>query len=227
MKVNKYLPFAFVYFFINPVGLPMGLLYTTLLTPFFYIWMVLKGRRLIILKFFLFATPFILNHILNGVDLKVYLRSLVLILSVYIFSYAFYTLLSKGTKLENIFRKITLTNFVLTLVALLFLITPYRSILWSDWTFSYSAVYFNNLPRLEMLTYEPSYYATLLVPFFAFYFIEYVLKENPKHGFLNLLIVLFPLILSFSFGVLSGLILSIGILFLINFPLVLTSKKLF
>lgn len=227
MKVNKHFPFAFIYFVVNSVGLPFGLLYTTLLTPFFYIWMVLKGKRLIIFRFFLFALPFIIIHLVNGVDLKVYVTSLLLIISVYIFGYALYTLISKGATLEGVFKKIAVVNLILTFVAIALLTTPYREVLWLNWTFSFSGANFESIPRLKMLTYEPSYYATLLVPLFAFFFIKHVLKQYPRNGFLNLLIVLFPLVLSFSFGVISGLILAIAILFLINLPLVLTKKKLF
>src|SRR5688500_2933795 len=99
MKVNKYYPVAFIYFFVNALGLPFGLLYTTLFTPFFYVWMVLKGKRLIVFRFFILALPFIINHLINGVDLQVYMSSLILFLTVYIFGYAFYTLLTKGTDL--------------------------------------------------------------------------------------------------------------------------------
>ena len=227
MKVNKHFPFAFIYFFVNSIGLPFGLLYTTLLTPFFYIWMVLKGKRLIIFRFFLFALPFIIIHLINGVNVEVYVTSLLLVISVYIFAYTFYTLISIGTKLEGVFKKIAIVNLILTFVAIASLTTPYREVFWLDWTFSFSGANFESIPRLKMLTYEPSYYATLLVPLFAFFFIKCVLKQYPRNGFVNLLIVLFPLTLSFSFGVISGVILSIAILFLINLPLVLTKKKLF
>ena len=40
MTVNKYLPFAFIYFFINTLGLPLGLTYTAILSPFFYWWVI-------------------------------------------------------------------------------------------------------------------------------------------------------------------------------------------
>jgi hypothetical protein len=228
MKVNKYYPFAFIYFFVNALGLPFGLLYTTLFTPFFYVWMVLKGKRLIVFRFFIAVLPFIINHLINGVDLQVYLSSLILFLTVYIFGYAFYTLLTKGTDMEGIFKKISAANLLLTLAAILLLSTSYRHIFWYDWTFSYGGVSFDAIPRLKMFTYEPSYYATLLVPLFAFFFAKYLLKQyQHSTGIFQLLIVLFPLILSFSFGVISGLCLAVGLLFLANMELVLTKKKLF
>ncbi|HTF27966.1 MAG TPA: hypothetical protein VK625_03930, partial [Flavitalea sp.] len=150
MKVNKHFPFAFIYFFVNSIGLPFGLLYTTLLTPFFYIWMVLKGKRLIIFRFFLFALPFIIIHLINGVNVEVYVTSLLLVISVYIFAYTFYTLISIGTKLEGVFKKIAIVNLILTFVAIASLTTPYREVFWLDWTFSFSGANFESIPRLKM-----------------------------------------------------------------------------
>jgi hypothetical protein len=227
MKLNKYFPFVLIYFFVNALGLPFGLLYTTLLTPLFYIWMVLKGKRFILLRFVLLVFPFAVNHLINGVDPKVYVVSLILMLTVYIFCYAFYTLVSKGTELEDIFKQLAVANLILTCAAAILLLTPYRELLWYDWTFSYSGVNFDSIPRLKMFTYEPSYYATLLVPLFAFFFIKYILKRDPGRGGHRLLIILVPLILSFSFGVISGIILATVILFLVNMPWVMTSKRLF
>jgi len=45
MKVNKYFPFAFVYFFVNSVALPFGVTYMALLAPFFYLWILLKRKK--------------------------------------------------------------------------------------------------------------------------------------------------------------------------------------
>lgn len=226
MKVNKFFPFAFIYFFVNAVGLPFGLLYTTLLTPLFYFWTVIKGRRFIIARFVIIAAPFIINHLIDGVNVVYYWISVLLFISVYIFSYAFHTALIKGIRLEDIFRKLAIFNLIFTIAALISLGAPQRGIFWGDWTFSYSGVSFDAIPRLKMFTYEPSYYATLLVPIVGFFFVKYILKHY-HDGFSRWLIVAIPLLLSFSLGVISSLLLSIGILFLMNLGVVLTSKKLF
>jgi len=128
--------------------------------------------------------------------------------------------------MEGIFRKILTTNFVLTLIALAFVITPYRFLFWLDWSISGAGVVINNWPRLAMFTYEPSYYATLLVPVFAFFFIKFMLKQTQRRGLVTLLMVVFPLVLSLSMGVIVSLIISISILFFINASKFLGSKKL-
>src|SRR4051812_22862434 len=114
MKVNKYQPFAFIYFFINAVGLPFGLLYTIILTPVFYLWIKLKGKRHVLFKFFFVAAPFVVAHLVNGVDTFQYFRSLVLYFTVYIFCYAFYTLVTTYERLASLFRWLMVTNFLFT-----------------------------------------------------------------------------------------------------------------
>jgi len=226
MKINKYYPFAFVYFFVNTVGLPLGMLYTILLTPLFYIWLVLKGKKEILLKFFVFFTPFAIIHFINGVDKFTFVKSTLLFITVYIFCYAFYTLITSNRDMEGIFRKLLVTNFILTVVALLFVLTPYRFLFWSEYEISGGGVSIEHWPRLAMFTYEPSYYSTLLVPVFAFYFIKFILKRTRRNGLNSLMMIVLPLALSLSMGVISSLVISILILFFINSPAFLTSKKL-
>ena len=225
MKLNKYSSFAFIYFFVNAVGLPFGLLYTILLTPLFYVWLLLRQKKLIILKYFAVATPFIINHMINGVDQFQYWRSVVLYFTVYIFCYAFYTFI-KTYDLAGIFKKILIINFILTLVAFAFVFTPYRHFFWSEWHMEFGGFHIENWPRLIMFTYEASYYSTLWVPIFAYYFVKYILKQIETNAFVILLMILLPLVASFSMGVIAGLILSIGFLFLVNTSKVLRSKTM-
>ncbi|MBI1770267.1 MAG: hypothetical protein HYR67_18005 [Bacteroidetes bacterium] len=225
MKLNKYLPFAFIYFFVNAVGLPFGVLYTTILTPIFYLWISLKGKALVVLPFFFLLAPFIINHLINGVDIYFYERSILLYLTVYIFCLAFHTLIRTYGDIEDIFKKILLYNFALTILALFLVLTPYRFLFWSDWSYLTGGVI--GLPRLQMLTYEPSYYSTLFVPIFAFYFVKYLLKQLNGNVLITLTMIILPLVFSFSLGVISGLALAIAVLFLVNFSKFLSSKRLF
>jgi len=223
MKVSKYYPFAFVYFFVNAVGLPFGLLYTIILTPIFYLWIIIKGKRLILFKFFALATPFIIVHLINGVDIFQYAKSWALFFTVYIFCYSFYTLITWYDGIEEIFKKISIANFLLTIVALFFVFTSFRSVFWDagHWATNSQA-----WPRLSMLTYEASYYATLLVPIFAFYFIPFILRQNMKKSFIQLLVIAIPLILTLSLGVIGSLFIATVMLILLNIRRFLTSKRL-
>ena len=51
MTINKYLPFALIYFFLNSLGLPFGLTWMALLGPVFYVWVLLKRKKEILFPF--------------------------------------------------------------------------------------------------------------------------------------------------------------------------------
>lgn len=225
MKINKYYPFVFIYFFVNIIGLPFGMLYTTLLTPLFYFWLVTKGKKQLIVKFLIFFLPFIICHFINGVNIFYYIKTLVLYFTVYIFCYAFYTLLTVYKGMEQAFKKVLITNFILTLVALLFLVTPYASLFWGKWSIYTPGLNIENWPRLKMFTYEPSYYATLFVPVFCFFLVKFFLKQIKKDVLMIIIMITLPLVLSLSLGVIACLIISISILFFYNIRSIISNKK--
>ena len=71
----------------------------------------------------------------------------------------------------------------------------------------------SNSLRLKLLTYEPSYYSILFVPIAIYYYLK-MLLIRAKGGFLIFFLITLPLILSLSFGIIMGLILSICLLYL-------------
>ena len=212
MKINKYLPFAFIYFFVNSLGLPFGLTYTAILSPLFYWWVITERKKEILLPFLVCLAPFVIVQLILGVDLGVYIISVINYIAVYIFCQAFYTFLGKGEDIEKIFRRILVINFFLCLVAVGIYFTPYNEILWMQQTITQGA---ENFTRLKLFTYEASYYASLFTPLFFFYFMQVILKQNKINSWLLLIILLVPYILSFSIGVISCLLLSALITYLI------------
>src|ERR1700751_2935191 len=116
MKVNKYLPFAFLYFFINAVALKFGLPYTALLAPLFYVWILIRRKKEILLPFITVLAPFIVVQVLYvGVVRKTYFYSLINLVLVYIFCQAVYTFLTRCTNVEKIFRWLVIINFLFCL----------------------------------------------------------------------------------------------------------------
>jgi hypothetical protein len=221
MKVNKYFPFAFIYFFINSLGLPFGLTYTTILSPFFYWWVTTTRKVEILLPFFSMIIVFAIIHFNNGVDLKSYLVSLFNLIAVYIFCQAAYTFFKKSGNLEKIFWKLFIINFVLCLIAIPLYFTSFNYILWIQ---QYLTAGFDNFSRLKLFTYEASYYATLFTPLFFFYALQVIFRQS-KHNILTLLPMLFlPYLLSFSIGVISAVFIAIIITYMLYFKR-LTSKK--
>lgn len=215
MKLNKYFPFAFIYFFINSVALPFGLTYTALLGPFFYIWVLLKRKQEILLPFVCMLIPFIIMHVfVIGVDLPEYTVSVLHIILIYIFCQAVYTFLKICPDPEYIFRKLLLINTILCVIALIFYFTPWYDVFWIQQNLTEGV---NGFRRLKLLTYEASYYAVLFVPLFIFYFLQYIFRQNRMKNGLLLFSVFLPFVLSFALGVIIALLLSGFIVFVIYF----------
>lgn len=215
MKLNKYFPFAFIWFFINSVGLPLGLTYTALLGPFFYAWVLLKRKKEVALPFIAVLLPFIVVHVfISGVDLSSYSIALLNIIFIYFFCQAVYTFLKIPVDHEKIFRRILVINCILCLVALIFYFTPYYQFFWIRQNITQGVTQFL---RLKLFTYEASYYAMLFVPLFLFYLLQYVLQQNKINSKLLLFMIFLPIVLSFSIGVIGCLLLAGFITFIIHF----------
>lgn len=225
MKVNKYFPFAFIYFFINSVALPFGVTYTALLAPVFYIWILVKRKKEVVLPFLLILAPFIIVQVLYvDVVRKVYFYSLVNVIFVYIFCQAVYTFLNVCVDMEKIFRKLLIINFIFCLIAIPVYFTPWVDVLWIRQNLTEGV---KDFYRLKLLTYEASYYATLFVPIFCFYFLQYFFRQNKIKGGLLITMIFLPYILSFSFGVMAVLLLSCLLTYIFYFRSLTKKKRIF
>jgi len=221
MKVNKYLLFALIYFFVNSLGLPPGLSYTALLSPLLYWWTLTVRKKEVLAPFIAVMAPFIILQLLSGVDPKSYITSLVYFTTVYIFVQAAYTFLLKVKDIESILRKILIINFIFCLIAIPLYFTPFYDILWIQ-QFLTEGV--DSFKRFKLLTYEASYYSTLFVPIFFFYFFKIILRQNRANSWLILLMIALPLAMSFSLGVLTAIVLATALTFAIH-PIKLFSKR--
>ena len=222
MKINKYFPFAFIYFFVNSLALPSGITYTALLAPFFYTWVLLTRKKEVVFPFIIILAPFIVVHVLYvDVVRKVYFYSLFNVIFVYIFCQAVYTFLNVCLDVEKIFRKLLIINFILCLVSIVLYFTPWYHFVWIQQELTEGVKDFR---RLKLFTYEASYYATLFVPIFSFYFLQYLFRWNTIKGWLLLLMIFLPFALSFSFGVMAALLVS-GIITFIFYSGSLVRKR--
>jgi hypothetical protein len=223
MRFNKYLPFAFLYFFLNSLGLPFGLTYTAILSPFLYWWIFKTRRQEIIAPFFVVFIPFILVHLLYvGVSEPAYFISFINLTAVYIFCQAVYTFLKRCQDVELIFRKILIFNFVLCLIAIVFYFTPYSGIFWIE---QFLTTGITKFKRLKLFTYEASYYATLFIPIFFFYFLQIILRQNKINAWWLLPMLILPLALSFSLGVMSTMAISILLFCIFYFKNLIRKKR--
>lgn len=214
ISINKYLPLALVYFFFNSFLLPEGMLYTTLLTPLLLVWLMRFKSFTYLLYFFYITVPFAFIHYINGTNTYYYLRSYILLGTVYIFCICFYQFLRECHSLRTIFRNLLMLNAIFVLVALVVLFIPaIREKLWLNSSLSYGLT---GIMRLKLFTYEPSYYSLLLVPLAIYYYLKAAMKSLPDAWFMLLLITI-PLLLSLSFGIILGTAIALLFTILVNF----------
>lgn len=221
MTINRYYPFAFIYFFINVLALPLGLTYMALLSPLLYWWTVTTRKKEILLGFLVILTPFLIAHLLLQVDEQAYLVSVLNYIMVYIFCQAFYTFLVKVNNPDRIFRHLLIANFLLCLIAIPIYFTPFRDVLWMTQNISDNV---ENVNRLKLFTYEASYYAVMFTPLFFFFFMQVILKQNKMNSWFILLMITLPYLLSFSLGAMSCIAIALGLSYLFHFKK-LTRKK--
>src|ERR1051325_11325598 len=124
LQMNKYLPVTILYFFLNSFLLPHGLLYTTLLTPFFLIWLYNSRVFNYVWIFFLVSIPYAVVHLLKGIDLISYLKSYAFLFSVFVFGLAFYQFLYVCQTIPALFKNIVIINSFFVLIALIALAIP-------------------------------------------------------------------------------------------------------
>jgi hypothetical protein len=207
------------------VALPFGVTYTALLAPFFYIWVLLTRKKEVVFPFIIILAPFIAVHVLYvDVVRKVYFYSLLNVIFVYIFCQAVYTFLHACLDVEKIFRKLLIINFILCLASIVLYFTPWNDIVWIQQELTAGVKDFR---RLKLFTYEASYYATLFVPLFCFYFLQYLFRWNKIKGWLLLFMIFLPLVLSFSFGVIAALLFSGLVTFIFHSRPLLRKRRVF
>ena len=205
-RMDLYLPFVIIYFFFNSLFLPLGLLYTTTLAPVFYYWLWRQKERWIVARLMIIFVPFIFFHLRNGVDKKFYAISLALTVAVYIVAYAFYVFVNWSQRLEDIFQSLVFTNFFMSLIGVVLFFTPWEEAMWRRPEMVSEGI---RLTRFQMFTYEPSYYCTLLAPLVLWTFFKFAQKTEPRNLALFLMTVI-PLMMSYSLGVISAMLIAIA-----------------
>lgn len=222
MRINRYFPFAVVYFFLNSVGLPFGLTYTALLSPLLYWWVVTQRKKEILLPFFICLLPFVIAHLIEGVEMKAYLISIINYTAVYIFCHAFFNFLVLCEDVEKIFRNLLIINFILCLIAIPLYFTSFDQLFWTEQSITDGV---GNFKRLKIFTYEASHYATLFTPLFFFYLLQVMLKQNKTNSWLLLCMILLPYILSFSIGVIGSITFSLIFTCLLYFKNLMRKRR--
>ncbi len=218
---EKFLPIAVLYFFLNSVGLPTGLFYTTILSPLFFLWLFRHKQRWITLKFFACLTPFLVAHTIIGIESPFYyVRSTLLLWTVCVTVYAIGLALLKCESLARLFEQLIVLNFCAAMIALVLLFTSYRGTVWDNTDIDD----LSDVLRLRLLTSEPSVYALLMMPLLVFVILR--LLQNPgKRNLLYAVLILIPFLLCQSFGGLTISVAGVGIAVLVRFRQLLKQRR--
>lgn len=224
LRATRYQLLAYLYFFFNSVGLAGGLLYTNILSPFFYFWLLKKTKKPILLPLFFVLIPFDLIHLILGVELKSFIISNLLLISTYIFVVGFQYFVEHYRELEGIFKRILIANFCFTLLACIIYFTPFREVLWYKNKFTQSVEGFH---RLALLTFEASYYSLLFAPIAIYYLSKLFFRKNVTPAFGTLVLVMVPLFLSLSMGVLGAILISFIALYFIHWEKIFYKRNYF
>jgi hypothetical protein len=207
-----FLVVAVIYMFFNSFLLPEGLLFTTLLTPFFFLNMVKENGLKPYFVFLLITVLFAILQLPNVDYIKEYVKSFVLLQCVAIFTINTYLVFKESDKLTDVFKILSTINLVLLLLSISVLFIPLlRPYLWYERSMSEGLPI---IPRLKMLTYEASYYSLIITPVFVYYFLKRILL-HAKTGVL-LISLTASLLVSLSFGVLAGIIISLILVYCFN-----------
>jgi hypothetical protein len=211
---NKYLLVTYIYFFLNTTFfLDSPLLLTSLLSPLFYFWLRKEGYKRILTTFLLVVAPFVIANLRHGVEYRTYAISFVMALTLYVTIYVFYIAIPKIPNLSALFDGLIKVNLFMSAMGLVLLLTPWDSLMWITNTITVDV---DETMRFRMLTYEPSYYSTLLVPLVLYAFWRFMSQPNRTTSFF-LLAVAVPLAMSFSFGVIGGLMVTITLIYAFSF----------
>lgn len=202
-KISRYTLIAQLYFFYNAVFLPKGLLYTNILSPLFFYQQIRQGRKTYWPQFVLFLLVFDVFHVIKGVDLLPFVVSNLLFTSCYFLVISFYHFFNHYPHHGLLIRQLVVVNFIFAIIAIpfLFMDPDITDVLW--WV-NRAALAKHEFPRLKLLTYEASYYSLLMAPVFFYYIFKYLLGQIRHNKNLTLLLVLIPVFMSLSFGVIGA-----------------------
>lgn len=185
------------YFIFNYYLLPIPLTWVNIgamLT--ILIWWKKSFNKATIAAFLIFSIYSVI-HYLNGVNIEYYIRSSALIINLPLTALALrYFLLNHTAAFKKGMEVAVWASSVLFIIGLLIYYSPYSSILWSSHDFIGDG---DTLLRFNGLSYEPSHYALVLTPLFAYYFISFALYRTKK-ALILLAATSIPIAATLSFG---------------------------
>lgn len=204
-RIPLLFPFLLVFVLFNPAGLPQGLLYTTLASPLLVIFLISRNGMRGFSVFIFFYLFFFVGHLFNdSISYVDYFQTSAFVLALYVNAMFLSYLIKCDQGWKVVFERLIVINFFLCCVALAF---SGSDLFWFVGTLTRGV---EESARLRMFVYEPSYYATMWMPFFFFGFISFVTKRDLRSA-IYFGLATTPIVLSLSFGVLGCAILAAAI----------------
>jgi hypothetical protein len=225
-KVSKYILLADIYFFFNALFLPKGLLYTLVLSPYFFYRQLVNKRQTWWQVFIITLLVFDTAHLFIGVDVFTFVKSNIYFVLTYFSLVSVYHFINHYAHLEKIIKHVLLFNFILAMVAIPFFFMEPTYQDWFWWV-NREALSKHEFPRLKLFTYEASYYSLIMVPVLYFYVFKFLFGQIKLNKYQTLLLILIPILMSMSFGVIGATLLSALIMALIFYKQLLKYKKPF
>jgi hypothetical protein len=214
--------FAIFIFFFNTFPLPEGITFILLLTPVWVYFLHLNGK---LGQALLLTAPlglYAIIHIAQGVVLSYYLISVIIMACLVIFGVACYDFINSGANWDGIFRDIVVLNFLFAMASVPLLFIPsLKTLVWYMVPISKGIA---DVPRLKLFASEASHYSYWFAPV-AIYFYSRALFFKTRGMWLTMAMVSIPLIMSFSFGVLSDLIITFLLVVAIYFRRIFSSER--
>lgn len=208
-EIPIFLILSIAYFSVNTLFLPHGL---SLVLPFGMLafpFIFFKEKSLRFAAIYL-AIFFVFSILSGSIHSLYYLKSSILFLSFLGLFFLFSRFLKRFATLDFFLDFLTTLSIALLGIYLLLWFSPAKDLVW--WRFAISTS-LGDFTRLRGFTYEPSYYAFSLVPLVIFQFAKFF--TEPISGRRLFLIggLALALVLSFSLGVLLGLVICFAISF--------------
>lgn len=211
LRYHKYLPIACLYMFINaPQFFPHGLMFTSILSPFLYLWLLVKRRRFVLEIFLAVLFPFMFMNIVDKIVWKDFIISSLLLMTVYVSAYAIGVAIQEMRCLDQLMRTLIWINLCIALIGIPIRFTSYQFWMWQD-----PAISGSNLERFQGFVSEPSLYATLMMPLVMYVYWQFI-RQRSWQNFKLGVAVLIPLLMALSYGSIAFLIASLAITHLIR-----------
>lgn len=196
----------YLFFYFNTLILPAPLVLTNILS--FIWWKKALSSRFFkaFLVYFLILLIYLVAHIINGVNLTYYFKSLTYFILVYFSIIAAILFIERFSKSFGVmFKKLNIFGFCLFLVAVTAIFTPLQSLFWESHTFTGKESFI----RYMGLGYEASFYAYTVAPIIIFLLINAILKPFNFKNWIPLFLGLIPVAFTYSFGFFAAMILGL------------------